>query len=94
MRIRVPIKRITGFCKHWVSLPKRPPQAGVNRRSPFYTEHTLTEEGGGPRRPEEGSASGKRLFLHSKDGSGGNDLHLYPMLFDPTFPPLAPACKG
>lgn len=70
MRIRVPIKRIAGFCKHWVSIPKRRQRAAVNKRGPFYTEHTLTEGGGGPRRPEEGSALGKRLFLHSKDGRG------------------------
>lgn len=98
MRIRVPIKRIAGFCKHWVSIPKRRQRAAVNKRGPFYTEHTLTEGGGGPRRPEEGSALGKRLFLHSKDGrgagGGGKELHLYPMLFAAAISPLAPACKG
>ena len=91
MRIRVPIKRITGFCKHWVSIPTRQQQAGVNKGSPFYTEHTLTEEGGGPRRPEEGPALGKRLLLHSNNGRWGKELHFYPMLLAPCIPRTRPS---
>ena len=94
MKIQVPIKRITRFWKHWVSILTREQQAGVKRGGPLYTEYALTKESSVHAQPEEGPALGKRLSLHSKDGWGGRSYIPTLCSSPPAFSPLIPVCKG
>lgn len=94
VKIQVPIKRITVFWKHWVSILIREQQAGVQRGGPLHTEYAVTKEGSGPAQPEEGPALGKRLSLHSKNGGGGRSYIPTLCSSPPAFSPLIPVCKG